>query len=62
MSLLSGNVGLYYQLPPYTGLGFKNNNGKLVNKYLRYMRVSQSIGLSWRPRNTFELLKVSIKI
>ncbi|MCM0314638.1 TonB-dependent receptor [Bacteroides fragilis] len=53
---LSGNVGLYYQLPPYTGLGFKNNNGKLVNKYLRYMRVSQeSIGLSWRPRNTFEL-------
>ena len=53
---LSGNAGLYYQLPPYTGLGFKYNNGKLVNKYLRYMRVSQeSIGLSWRPRNTFEL-------
>ncbi|MCE8551949.1 TonB-dependent receptor [Bacteroides fragilis] len=53
---LSGNAGLYYQLPPYTGLGFKDNNGKLVNKYLRYMRVSQeSIGLSWRPRNTFEL-------
>lgn len=53
---LSGNAGLYYQLPPYTGLGFKNNNGKLVNKFLRYMRVSQeSIGLSWRPRNTFEL-------
>ena len=52
---LSGNAGLYYQLPPYTGLGFKDNNGKLVNKYLRYMRVSQeSIGLSWRPRNTFE--------
>lgn len=53
---LSGNAGLYYQLPPYTGLGFKDNNGKLVNKYLRYMRVSQeSIGLSWRPHNTFEL-------
>lgn len=53
---LSGNAGLYYQLPPYTGLGFKDNNGKLVNKYLRYMKVSQeSIGLSWRPRNTFEL-------
>lgn len=53
---LSGNAGLYYQLPPYTGLGFKDNNGKLVNKFLRYMRVSQeSIGLSWRPCNTFEL-------
>ena len=53
---LSGNAGLYYQLPPYTGFGFNDNNGKVVNKYLRYMRVSQeSIGLSWRPRNTFEL-------
>lgn len=53
---LSGNAGLYYQLPPYTGLGFKDNNGAWVNKYLRYMSVSQeSLGLSWHPRNTFEL-------
>lgn len=53
---LSGNVGLYYQLPPYTGLGFKDNNGAWVNKYLRYMSVSQeSLGLSWHPGNTFEL-------
>ena len=45
---LSGNAGLYYQLPPYTGLGFKDNNGAWVNKYLRYMSVSQeSLGLSW---------------
>ena len=34
---LSGNAGLYYQLPPYTALGFKDNNGTYVNKYnLRY--------------------------
>ena len=29
---LSGNAGLYYQLPPYTALGFKDNNGTYVNK------------------------------
>ena len=53
---LSGNAGLYYQLPPYTGLGFKDNTGAWVNKYLRYMSVSQeSLGLSWHPGNTFEL-------
>lgn len=53
---LSGNAGLYYQLPPYTGLGFKDNNGAWVNKYLHYMSVSQeSLGLSWHPGNTFEL-------
>ena len=53
---LSGNAGLYYQLPPYTGSGFKDNNGAWVNKYLRYMSVSQeSLGLSWHPGNTFEL-------
>ena len=52
----SGSAGLYYQLPPYTGLGFKNNDGELVNKQLRYMSVSQgSIGLSWRKSSTFEL-------
>lgn len=52
----SGSAGLYYQLPPYTGLGFKNNDGELVNKQLRYMSVSHgSIGLSWRKSSTFEL-------
>lgn len=53
---LSGNAGLYYQLPPYTALGFKDNDGKLVNKQLQYMSVSQqSVGLSWRTSSTFEL-------
>lgn len=53
---LSGSAGLYYQLPPYTGLGFKGNKDRFVNKQLRYMSVSQgSVGLSWRASNTFEL-------
>ena len=54
---LSGNAGPYYQLPPYTALGFKNNNGLYANKYaLRYMQVSQgSVGLNWRKGDTFEV-------
>ena len=53
---LSGSAGLYYQLPPYTGLGFKGNKDRFVNKQLRYMSVSQgSVGLSWRASKTFEL-------
>ena len=54
---LSGNAGLYYQLPPYTALGFKNNNGLYANKYaLRYMQVSQgSIDINWRKGDTFEV-------
>ena len=54
---LSGNAGLYYQLPPYTALGFKNNNGLYANKYaLRYMQGSQgSVGLNWRKGDTFEV-------
>ena len=54
---LSGNAGLYYQLPPYTALGCKNNNGLYANKYaLRYMQVSQgSIGINWRKGDTFEV-------
>ena len=54
---LSRNAGLYYQLPPYTALGFKNNNGLYANKYaLRYMQVSQgSIDINWRKGDTFEV-------
>src|SRR5690606_25343157 len=28
----NGNIGRYYQLPPYTILGYRNNSGELVNK------------------------------
>lgn len=34
---LSGNAGLYYQLPPYTALGFKDNDGLYANKNLKYI-------------------------
>jgi hypothetical protein len=38
--IFSINTGLYYQLPPYTVLGFKDRSGILINKKnrVRYMR------------------------
>ena len=48
---VSGSAGLYYQLPPYTALGFKRDDG-LVNRSLDYMRVGIfSAGVDWRLRD-----------
>ena len=48
---VSGSAGLYYQLPPYTALGFKAD-GNAVNESLRYMRVGIfSAGVDWRLRD-----------
>lgn len=48
---LSGSAGLYYQLPPYTALGFKQQD-VLVNRSLDYMRVGMvSVGADWRLRD-----------
>ena len=48
---MSGSAGLYYQLPPYTALGFKED-GALVNRSLDYMRVGVfSAGVDWRLRD-----------
>lgn len=53
---LSGHVGLYYQLPSYTALGFKGEEGEYVNRHLDYISVSQeSLGLSWIPNENMEL-------
>lgn len=53
---LSGHVGLYYQLPSYTALGFKGEEGEYVNRHLDYISVSQeSMGLSWTPNENMEL-------
>lgn len=49
---VSGSTGLYYQLPPYTALGYKDNAGALVNRDLDYMRVVQNaVGFDWRLRD-----------
>lgn len=51
---LNFNTGRYYQLPPYTTLGFQQN-GRLVNKNnnLKYISSDHLIGgLEFRPRQT----------
>lgn len=49
---LNANIGRYYELPPYTVMGFKDNNGNYVNKAndLQYIRSDQAgLGLEYRP-------------
>ena len=49
---IAGSTGIYYELPPYTALGFKDNKGKYVNQELKYQEViSGSIGINWRPNS-----------
>jgi len=55
---LNGNVGRYYELPAYTAMGFKDNNGVLVNKSngIRYLRSDQLVlGIEQRPANYMRL-------
>lgn len=49
---LNGNLGKYYQRPPYTTLGYTDNTGAYVNKEngLKYIGVSHYVaGLEYRP-------------
>lgn len=51
---LSGSTGLYHQLPPYTALGYKDNNGVYLNKNLKYMQVLESsLALDWHLQDRF---------
>lgn len=44
---VSAGGGIYYQLPPYTSLGYKIGD-EYANKHLEYMRVMQmSAGVKW---------------
>ncbi len=42
---LNANVGRYFQLPPYTSLGFRDNNGVLVNREngLKYIASNHAV-------------------
>lgn len=42
---ISGNLGRYHQLPAYTILGFRDNDGNLVNRNnnLRYINVNHAV-------------------
>ncbi|MCF8332474.1 MAG: TonB-dependent receptor [Bacteroidales bacterium] len=50
---LNFNTGRFYQLPAYTTLGYKNNEGELVNKQnnLKYIAADHIVaGLAWYPQ------------
>ncbi len=38
------NTGIFYQLPPYTVLGFRDNSGNLANLDVTYIRNRQLVG------------------
>jgi outer membrane receptor for ferrienterochelin and colicin len=48
----NSNVGVYYELPPYTTLGYRDNSGQLVNKInnLKYIAVNHYVtGIEYQP-------------
>ncbi|MBN1198399.1 MAG: TonB-dependent receptor plug domain-containing protein, partial [Bacteroidales bacterium] len=52
---LNFNIGRYYQLPPTTSLGFRDNRGTLVNDSLgiRYISSDQvALGIEFLPRRS----------
>ncbi|TWV15427.1 TonB-dependent receptor [Bacteroidaceae bacterium HV4-6-C5C] len=52
----SANAGRYFQLPPLTAMGFKNNEGIYVNKEMKYMQVAQlSAGFNYMWNNELEI-------
>jgi hypothetical protein len=50
---LNASVGRFYQLPPYTVLGYRNNMSELVNQpRLKYIEVNHLVaGIEYRPWN-----------
>lgn len=47
---INASAGRYYKIPPYTILGFADNNGVLVNKNSRYLRSDHlAAGVEYLP-------------
>lgn len=56
---LNAAAGIYYQLPPYTALGYMDSQGNLLNADLRYFRVkSANLGVEY---NRSERLVASVE-
>lgn len=52
------STGRYFQLPPYTALGYSDPSGKLINKYndLKYMTADHLVaGLEFLPTENIQL-------
>lgn len=56
---INANSGIYYQLPPYTALGVRNNLNELVNRNLKYISCShQVLGVEY---NTMRDAKITLE-
>ncbi len=56
---VNANVGKYFQTPAYTVLGYRNNNGDLLNKNVKYISNTQSVlGFEY---NTLSNLKFTLE-
>lgn len=50
---ITGSIGSYYKIPTYTSLGFKDANGGLVNKSLKYIRSNHYVlGTQYLPKES----------
>lgn len=55
---LNANTGRYYQMPSYTTMGFRRNDGTLINKQnnLSYISVDHLVaGFEWQPSRSSQL-------
>jgi hypothetical protein len=55
---VNGNIGRYYQLPPYTTLGYRNQSGDLVNKQNKVTYIASNhvvTGIDYLPNQTSKL-------
>lgn len=49
---LTASIGRYFKLPPYTALGFRDNNNMLVNKYAEYIQSNHYVlGTQFLPND-----------
>lgn len=53
---LNASVGTYFKIPPYTMLGYLDNQGRAVNKNLDYIQSTHYVlGTQFLPRNDLRL-------
>jgi len=53
---LTGSIGTYYKIPTYTTLGYKDSNGDLVNKSMKYIESTHYvIGTQFLPNEGFRI-------
>lgn len=58
---LNGNVGMYYQLPPYTVLGFRDQANTLVNKNNNITYIQSNHIVAGIEYNTFKNARITLE-